>query len=286
MSRLCRVLLALAEIIVFASVTCAEAAGPESTLSVAGVTIIRPKDAAFSHVLAEKFPGFTSLAGFQAMEPFLVLLSNADIQPVPSYAVRWTITDPGARITHIDQIVLRRDHKPLAASGVRLVSPLFVLTPREYASLTAHSKWPYSAAQYPLAASNRSIAVALDGVVTEDDVELGLGSTNLFVHHACSSKAEADEAKYVESRLAAGESATELRQSLLRQALSGIASGDKSDPQSVYLFERARHAERVANLIRNAGIEGLQGTLTEMKVGIRHGAGRCGAVNPDVIVAH
>ena len=233
------------------------------------VQFIQPSDPGFATTLNEQFPGIATASSYSAMRPYLVLLVNRDLEQKPAYSVRWTVTYNDHRVRYVDQIVQRRNNKPLLAGETRLVSPVFNLSPSQYRSLP-HFGLLYPEDMFPQSPEISSVSAVLDALISNDDSVQGAGQTSLKLRYACSAQAATDESKLVSTLVREGHTIPEILGTLQLQISEGLAAGAKQDAASFYTFERGQHAQALVNLIRNKEGKGLELRLATMRGDGRH----------------
>lgn len=228
------------------------------TLDADGVSLrlINATNPAFDQILEGYFPGITSVEQYQSIRPFLVLLRNDSSLSAKAYAIHWDLTtSEGSQHELTVSFIRRRLLMPQAEhsikpADVRLVSPLFNLTPRDYADNPYFSS-RYPAALYPNFGSSMNVTSSLDGVVYSDGTFVGENRTKILQSYRCSRNAEHDETLAILSAVAS-ENSTDLA-ALLRQHVQKGYSGDGSDIHGVYRHARAESATMMLGMLRHMG---------------------------------
>ena len=170
-----------------------------------GLTLVSPADPDFTNLLDNNFNGISSLPDYQALRPFLAIVRNESPQVFKAYSVAWNIQGESG-VSHLVsvQYVFRHlapanQNKVLRPGSLRLLSPLFNLSPQEYRE-NHDFIHRYPASTLPPFRSVR-IDASVDGEIDSDGTADGPNLTHLHELYKATRNAEHDEAVSLLARL-------------------------------------------------------------------------------------
>lgn len=232
------------------------------------LTLIHPDDPDFETLLNSNFPGLERLDGYAVFRPYLALLRNDTPHIVRVYMMAWERQSSTTGRSHpINSFVERYDPAPavarvaLAQGELRLVSPVFDVSPREYRSNHQHnwvasmmstqqSRSPYSLTD------TQSVTPSVDAVF-EDGLCVGADRHQVFERYQREMDAERDMAQEVLRLLDAKTPEADVVTFLKSESDAGAASTSQGGDAHVYASYRARHAQTLLTLYRRGGIENV-----------------------------
>ena len=249
--------------------TPAQTPSPAQPSSSRQLTLIRPDDADFDTMLNSNFPGLERLDGFAIFRPYLVLLRNDTSHIGRAYMMSWERQSSSVgRPQPINSFVERYDPAPAAArvalapGELRLVSPTFDVSPKEYQSVHSHN-WvtmqlstrqthpPYSLTD------TQSITPSLD-TVFDDGLCVGADHHQVFERYQRELDAEHDLSQEVLRLLDAKTSEADVVAFLKGESdTAAAASTAQSGDASIYAFYRGRQAQTLLTMYRRGGMENL-----------------------------
>lgn len=156
------------------------------------LTILTPEMADFDALLNEFFPGIQSLPYFQSMQPYLVLIRNDGAVPAVVYGIQWNVRGLDGSTTTLENDYIAEPlagGPRLAPGGIRLLSPLFNLTPRQYQAAPSLLD-SYAGAEFPALAS---CITEVDGVVYADFTYAGPQGLQMWQRYTAARLAAHDE---------------------------------------------------------------------------------------------
>ena len=233
------------------------------------LTLIHPDNPEFETLLNSNFPGLERLDGFAIFRPYLVLLRNDTSHIVRAYMMSWERQSSSTgRPQPINSFVERYDPAPaveraaLAPGELRLVSPTFDVSPKEYQSIHSHN-WvalqlstrqahpPYSLTD------TQSITTSVDAVF-DDGSCVGADHREFLERYQRELDAERDMAQEVLRLLDAKTSEAEVLSFLKSESdAAAAASTAQSGDASIYAFYRGRQAQTLFTMYRRGGMEKL-----------------------------
>lgn len=158
------------------------------------LTLIQPTDRNFDSTLDAYFPGLSEEENYpQAIRPFLVIVRNDNGSTAVAYSITWTVHYAGGSVRPLRALFVNR---PLMDQGavtyltpgeVRLISPMFNLTPEEY------GHYESIAPLYPGSRKLTSVDADVDGVVYGDGTFIGPDTTKVLQRYAMAQFATRDE---------------------------------------------------------------------------------------------
>lgn len=241
----------------------------QSTTDAVPVQIIAPADPTFDRQVEFEYPGLTRLQLYASIRPFLVLLRNTSSSRVPGYAVAWDVTVASGATRTLstgfirDPLDQRHDHS-LNAGDVRLISPVFNLSPTEYGQSQYFSE-SYPAAIYPHFGDTVSVAPSLDGVVSEGKY-YGPDRTHFVLQFRVFRAAEHDEVLSILKFLRDNPTAptSSLIAKIRADAFQKHDASDNAKDRpalSRYKTVRAVHAARFVSMLQHRGQENFAKSL-------------------------
>ena len=238
---------------------CVQAIGAmqETRAGAGSLVALTAETVGFDARVEQTYPGITHVAQYRTMRPFLVLLVNQNASTVEAYAVRWRVATPGGDPQELTTSFIRRHFltpdvdQAIASNAVRLVYPLFNLSPAEYVAERDFAQ-RYPASVYPQGSSSPAVQGSLDGVVYADGSFSGADTTRIWELYKCSQNGERDEAIAVLEMDGAHASGDEMRRRLDRDVMRGIYVQGQ-DLQAMYQHARGESADRMRVQLRLVG---------------------------------
>ncbi len=164
------------------------------------LTLIKPTSPDFESTLDTYFPGLSEVDGYQqAIRPFLVIVRNDRSQPAAAYAIVWTehYADGSVRsrrAVYVNRPLLPRGAMTYLPPGdIRLISPMFNVTPDEYERYSSPAQFS-PASSFPPSQGLASVDANVDGVVYTDGTFIGPDKTRVLQRYVMSKFAARDEA--------------------------------------------------------------------------------------------
>lgn len=216
------------------------------------LTLINPSDANFSALLDEYFPGVSSVPNFQNMRPYLMLIRNDTALPAVAYALKWDVVYQygGSQTLEKDYVLRPLDQGSniaLPPGSIRLISPLFNLTPQEYQAAGDFAEL-YSG---PLP-SITEVDPSVDGVAYSDGTYSGPEGAQVCQRYVTARFAAHDEAVSVLTLLISGTPLATLLSTLSMQIQRGLWLHG-TDAMDMYVYARGQSARDVKILILRDG---------------------------------
>jgi hypothetical protein len=233
------------------------------------LTLVRPDAQEFDTLLNTNFPGIARLDGYATFRPYLVLLQNDTSLPVRAYMVTWETRLPTGATRRTANLVERYDPSPtsmrvaLAPGQLRLVTPVFDVSPQEYQSNPHLHSWVaalMSAQQThaPYSLTNTSITSSVDAAIFGDGLCVGEDHYQVFTRFERELAAEHDLAETILQLLDAKVPETGIVTFLKNEVEANTnASVSQGGSASMYAFHRARHAQNLLTLYRQGGLENV-----------------------------
>ncbi len=216
------------------------------------LTVVSPSAGAFNALLNAYFPGVSGMPNFESLRPYLLLIRNETTLPAVAYAVRWDISYEHGDTGVLEKYYVLRplDQGPntaLPVGSIRLISPLFNVTPRQYEA-TSNFAEQYPGSPPPVA----GLSASVEGVVYRGGEYSGPEGPEVWVRSALGKFAARDEAESVVSLLSSGTTLPDLFDTLELQILRGSWLHG-TDAMDVYVYARGESARDVDTLIHRAG---------------------------------
>ena len=235
------------------------------------LTLVKPTDPDFESTLDSYFPGLSLEDGYQqAIRPFLVILRNDSGLPAAAYAITWTARYESGWVRPLRNmfvnrpLMLRLAMTYIPPEGVRLISPLFNVTPNEYGSHPNFAQM-YPAENYPSSNELASVDPNVDGVVYNDGTFIGADTTHILQRYVMARFADRDEALAALNLITSSTApqlmvAQQLQETLDQQIqLGGRVS--KRTLLARYVRARDRSAQDVQRILSDRGLTGLETAL-------------------------
>jgi hypothetical protein len=238
------------------------------------LTLKHPGDSDFDAILNARYPGFADLENYRAIRPFLVLMRNDTPHSAMSYAIKWTIQSADGMSHELENHYVQKYFGPatvrraLSPGELRLISPLFNLSPAEFSAggsgliqllSTSSSHPPYSSTNIS------SITATVDAAIYEDGGAAGPDHFQLIKRYGSIRDAEHDEGAslltILDSNAAAGEVVAFLQKDIATGQASKTSGGDRD---SIYALHRGEEAQTLLALYQRSGIEALRQRATAM----------------------
>ncbi len=231
-------------------------------------TLIRPGDQEFEVLLHDKFPGIQRLETYRAVRPFLVFLRNNTPHQARAYTIEWEVRAPNGMITRLHTYYIQKhflpvtERMPLVPGELRLISPLFNLSPSGY-DLNRDNIFKIfeTFAPYPPYSSVdiESIVSTVDGVIYEDGTFAGADHFQLLTRYQCIRSAERDEGAAVVKLMESTLSADDVISQLKKDAEEGMtANRVKGDYQSMYTLYKSKEAQNLLGRYERGGERALR----------------------------
>lgn len=235
------------------------------------LTLIKPSDSNFDSTIESYFPGLSDEAGYQqAIRPFLALVRNDTGVTAADYAITWTVhyTDGFARPLRAIFVNRPLMYLPattyIAPESIRLVSPLFNMTPEGYQANKQFAQ-EYPASHFPYSGRLASVEVGVDGVLYRDGSFIGPNSTHLLDRCAAAHFAARDEAlavlNFVNSSTAPEFVVIEQLQQILNQDIQREVRVHQQNLLARYVSARGQSAQDMLRILRNRGLSGTEALL-------------------------
>lgn len=214
-------------------------------------------DPTFDAQVEHSYPGLTHREQYEAVRPFLVLLTSNSALTAKAYAISWQVDTSGGARHHLSTFFVRShfavpsaDHS-IRPGDIRLVSPVFNLSPSEYAQ-HPDFEGQYPSTMYPHFSSSMIVQSALDGVVYSDGTFAGPNQTQILQLYRCYRNAEHDEALAILEMTASHTSPASINESLNKDVLRGYSAQGK-DVQAMYHNARAESADLMRLTLKRVG---------------------------------
>jgi hypothetical protein len=239
------------------------------------LTLIRPSDPIFDGMLDSYFPGLSDEAGYRtSIKPFLVIVENDTALPAVAYAVTWTVhygSGPvcSPRAVYVNRPLMERRSTTYISPGeVRLVSPMFNVSPQEYVHSPSFARW-YPAIDFFVrwAAGSTSVDVAMDGVVYADGTFIGPDRTRVLERYVMARFAARDEALAALNRIdSPPKTPLAIKGRLEEMFERDFKSNDGNVAYdntllSLYVSDRQRAAGDMRGVLRARGVIGLEAAV-------------------------
>ncbi len=235
------------------------------------LTLIKPTDPNFDTTLNIYFPGISQEDGYQqAIRPFLVIVRNDTSMSAAAYAIAWTAHYAGGwveplRVMFVNRPLMFRPAMTLIPpEGIRLISPLFNVTPQKYQG-DSHFAEVYSADRFPSSNKLGSVHVDVDGVVYANGTFIGADKTHILQRYVMARFAERDEAlaalNLINSSTAPQFMVTQQLQVMLNQETQWRVLAHQSTLLARYVRARGLSAEDVQRILQDRGLNGLKSVL-------------------------
>jgi hypothetical protein len=233
------------------------------------LTLIPANDPEFETLLNTNFPGLESLDGYAVFRPYLAFLRNDTSRPARAYQMLWARQSASLqRLQPINAFIYRYDPAPavgriaLAVGELRLVSPSFDVSPKEFQLAHQHN-WvvrQLSARQthppYSLA-DTQSVTPSVDAVF-DDGLCTGVNRHNLFESYQQEVNAERDMAEALLRLLDAKASEAEVSAFLSSERNAATAANtSQSGSAALYASHRLQHALNYQALYKDGGMENV-----------------------------
>jgi hypothetical protein len=264
---------------------------PANSQSRVAIRVVTESDTDFIPLLLSYYPGLSSLPDFNSRAHTLAILLNQGDQPVPAYSVQWNEqssegdSHPIATSMFIERHSLPSDlSKKMDVGSVRLISPLFNLSPNEYASNKDFAEF-YKVTLLPRVIPNMQLSITVDGVFLKDGSVAGSHADKLSAHYKCARNADHDEAiavlaamdqtssssLIVANRVAAILRADNDRALLYTQTQVPHTVSYENDPsskdldaRSLYVYSRRESAANYLAILQNEGSTKLKQRLEKV----------------------
>lgn len=237
------------------------------------LTLIKPTDPNFDGMLGTYFPGLSLEDGYeQAIKPFLVIVRNDNYLPAVAYAITWTPPSQPGWFTPFSAMFVNR---PLMYQGattylrpedIRLISPLFNVTPKEYAATPSFGR-VYPAGHFPSTKGMIPLDSGVDGVVYSDGTFIGPDKTHILQRYVMARFAARDEAleaiNFIKSSTMRPLAGVQLLQ-MLSQERQRDGRASQTNLLARYVRARGRSAQDVKRILDERGVSGLQDALQEL----------------------
>ncbi len=163
------------------------------------LTLIKPSDPLFEGMIDTYYPGISQEPGYQtSIKPFLVLVRNDTALPAVAYAIMWRVHYKDCSVKSQRAVFVNRHlmFRPamtyLPPRYIRLIAPMFNVTPKEYERDKPSYGW-YPANSFPRSEGLSSVDVNVDGVVYGDGTFIGPDKTRVLQSYLMAKFAERDE---------------------------------------------------------------------------------------------
>lgn len=235
------------------------------------LTLIKPTNPDFESMLDTYFPGISLEAGYQqAIRPFLVIVRNDTALPAVAYAITWTAHYKGGwveplRVMFVNRpLMFRPAMTYVPPGGIRLISPLFNMTPRKYQGHSGFAKI-YPADRFPSSNKLDQVDVDMDGVVYTKGTFIGPDKTHVLQRYVMARFAERDEAiaalNLIQSSTALPLMVAQQLQQKLNQEIQWRILAHQSTLLSRYVRARGQSAEDMQRILQDRGLNGLKSVL-------------------------
>ncbi|MGH9444602.1 MAG: hypothetical protein ACRD3O_02550 [Terriglobia bacterium] len=250
---------------------------PKRVAATSSLTLIQPTDPTFESLLDSYFPGLSSSANYQAIRPFLVLVQNNTGLGAVAYAIHWALPETFYMRFVTTRLTYRSAKKTIRPQGMRLISPLFNMSPlgfqERFASNLEFFAKIFPGSAFPRLPALSSVQADVDGVVYSDGSFTGPNKSHVWQSFLAAMDAEHDEALAALSELNSSGSPLLLEQALTQHIAWGGQGGSqhlalpgKGERSLVgmYIQYRGRSAQDIARLLSSRGSTWLQGALRRL----------------------
>lgn len=238
--------------------------------AIMSLTLIKPSDPNFDSTLESYFPGLSVEDGYQqAIRPFLVIVRNDTGLPAVAYAIRWTPdygpgwASPLSAMFVNRPLMYRSAMTYIPPEGVRLISPLYNVSPKEYAATPSFTR-VYSADRFPVTNDMTSLNADVDGVVYGDGSFIGANTTHILERYLAARFAARDEALAALNLINSSTAQPLMSQQLLQMLNQEIERDGRASQSTLlahYVRARGRSAQDLRRILNNRGVSGLQAQL-------------------------
>lgn len=190
------ILLAELSFISSAQQSALELPAPKANEVTQSLTLFRPIDADFDILLSTHFPGFSEASTFQSLRPYLVLVRNDGAVSAIAYTIQWTVKYEDGSVqslanTYIPRPLQQGSNVTLPPDAVRVVSPRFNLTPKQYDPGVLQYSW---AEQFLSSQGAASCRADVEGVLYSDHSYSGPQGAQIWQRYVTTRLAAYDEA--------------------------------------------------------------------------------------------
>lgn len=235
------------------------------------LTLIKPSDPLFDGMIDSYFPGLSSEAGYQAsIKPLLVIVRNDTTRPAIAYAVTWAAPNPPGWISPLSAMFIntaltfREAMTYLPPGGIRLLSPRFNVTPKEYAAAPSLVD-TFTATQFPSMQGVASVDAEVDGVVYSGGSFIGPDKTRILQRYVMARFAARDESLAVLNLIKTSTGAQFVVAQQLLQTLDQEIQRDGRARHrtllALYVGQRGHSARDIRRILRDRGLSGLETRL-------------------------
>lgn len=228
------------------------------------LTLVLPQDQTFDAVIQENYPGLASQDNYTNIKPYLVILENNTELAATAYDIEWTVVLADQSLRYQDYRYFYQSLTPAGYSKIlhkgemRLLSPVFSLSPQEYVEQSAYvgSLAPHDLISF----SNINTAYALmDGALFEDGRFTGSNRQMLLEQIQSSETAQHDESVIILDKLNAGESLGELLSFLdLQTKKFSIPTGSLRSQHYQYAMAREAETLRSIAIAKTGGLDAVR----------------------------
>lgn len=231
------------------------------------LTLIKPTDQDFDNTLNTYFPGLSLENGYkEAIKPFLVIVKNDTALPAAAYALQWTQYYADGSVRSLPATFVNRHLMQSVATtyimpqGIRLISPLFNVTPKDYQWYQSFGEM-FPASHFPPLNGATSVDVSLDGVVYNDGTFIGPDKRHILQRHVMARFAERDEVLGALSLINSSKAPQFIVAGQLQQILDQQVQWKNKAYQFTllarYVRARGRSAEDLQRILRDRALSGL-----------------------------
>lgn len=235
------------------------------------LTLIKPSDPAFEVMIDTYYPGLSDEPGYQkSIRPFLVVVRNDTALPAMAYAITWTVhyaeghTRRRQAVFVNSPLMDRAAMKYIPPGIVRLISPMFNVTPKGYAWYHSFGTM-YPASSFPPSQGLVSVDAQVDGVVYRGGTFIGADKTRVLQRYVMARFAARDEMlaalKLIESSTVPQAMAIQPLAQMLNQQIQWGFRANQGTLLAMYVRARGRSAQGLERILRSRGVAGMEKLL-------------------------